>query len=53
MEFLSKETVEAKLQIANLKAENEQLRADLDYISLMTGATIPQQEAEHDLAREN
>ena len=47
MKILSKEIVDARLQIANLQSENEQLRADLDYISLVTGAEIPEQEEVH------
>ena len=53
MKILSKEIVDARLQIANLQSENEQLRADLDYISLMTGATIPEKETDNELAGEN
>ena len=47
MEKLSKEIVEARLQIASLKSQNDKLRADLDYISLVTGAEIPEQEEAH------
>lgn len=41
---------EAQLEIENvrLRNENAKLRADLDYISLMTDVEIPQEEANTD-----
>ncbi len=41
MQKLDKKDVEQRQAIERLAAENAQLRADLDYMQIMTGVTIP------------
>ena len=45
----------AKLELENIRLRNEnaRLRADLDYIALMTDVEIPQEEANDELVLES
>lgn len=54
MQKIDKETVREMQERARLAAENAKLRADLDYIQIMTGVEIPtDEEVQNDLVSEN
>ena len=44
---ISKADIEKERKLNLLSAENAQLRADLDYIQIMTGVEIPTTKEEH------
>lgn len=45
MQILTPREVQLEIENIRLRNENAKLRADLDYISLMTDVEIPQKEA--------
>ena len=45
----SKEEIRNENLIKKLSVENEILKADLDYVAMMTDVDIPAQEDEHDI----
>ncbi len=46
MKIVSKEIIDLEIKNNRLANENAQLRADLDYIQIMTGVEIPTAEEE-------
>lgn len=44
MKIVSKELINLEMQNNHLRAENEQLKADLAYVMMMTGVEIPEEE---------
>ena len=48
MKRISKEEIERENALNLLRSQNAQLRADLDYIQIMTGVEIPKEEDTHE-----
>lgn len=48
MKITSPEEIKREIELNLLRSQNAQLRADLDYIQIMTGVEIPKEEDTHE-----
>ena len=48
MQKIDKNEIKREMELNLLRSQNAQLRADLDYIQIMTGVEIPKEEDTHE-----